>query len=179
MGEVVFALLQENHRLKDKAFRWSHLGLGVYGSDLTNVWEKTSFARLKSCASGCCKRLCSVPLFFRHIMSYSVAHMPPFWVTGTRQLAELYDALGEGNWRLSEVAFCSVTVWEAYCKKHLLIGPTELFTSGNTLLSSFLVPKASVDISCLPVPVNVWFRLGQLVSLSQGWSCGYNMGQWI
>lgn len=99
-GEVVFDLV-ETTEFKDKAF-WFLLGWGILGSSLTNVWERTSFARFKNCASTCCKSLCSMSLFFRHIANYSMVHTPPCWVTGTCQLVKLQWCIGRGKFR----AFC-------------------------------------------------------------------------
>lgn len=49
-----------------------------------------------------CKWVLQKALFYAFVFQthnefYSVVHMPPCWVTGTCQLAELHDALGEGN----------------------------------------------------------------------------------
>lgn len=92
-GSGVCLASRKTTELRDKAF-WFLLGWDVFGSNLADVWERTSFARLKSCASVCFKKLCSTPLFFqKHNKLFSgVVHIPPSWVTGTCQLAKSCDA---------------------------------------------------------------------------------------
>ena len=96
-GEVVFALSPLGKPPIKRQSILIPFRVGRLRKQLDKCLRKAAFRR----AGGLCKWVLQKALFCVFVSprmtSYTVMHMPPCWVTGTCQLAELHEALGEGS----------------------------------------------------------------------------------